>query len=217
MLKMPDQDKPRERLLKYGASTLANYELLSLILRTGTSSQDVTMLAKEVLTHYSHISELQNVDAKELQKINGIGEAKAVAILASLEFGKRILVDKQEKKQVIKQASDIGPKLCSLIGHKKQEHVVIICLDAKNCLLKISEVFVGGLTTCLSHPREVFNLAIKVSAAKIILAHNHPSGSLVPSISDDELTSRMKKCGQLLGIPVVDHLIVTQNEYVSIL
>lgn len=216
MLQMTTCDKPRERLKQYGAKALSNQELLAIILRTGYKNQDVIKLANQVLTKCESLVNLQNMMIEELCLIPGIGEVKAIEILAAIEFGKRIIQTSCKERKRVQKTSDIGDEICQMIGGCLQEHVLVVCLNTKNEIIKIEEIAIGSINESLVHPREVFNLPIRLSAAKIILAHNHPSGHLEPSRADLDLTKKLKECGDLLGIPLIDHVIVSRTKYLSI-
>lgn len=215
MLQIPKVDRPRERLIKYGGDKLSNQELLAILLRTGNKDKDVLELAKEILSKFSNLSDFQHLSVEELKKIGGIGEAKAVSIIASIEFGRRINNSSLENLYKVNCSQDLGKYLSSLIGHYAQEVVVLICLNNKNEIIKLTEVFKGSLTESIIHPRELYNIAIRNFAAKIIIAHNHPSNHVDPSEMDFRFTNRLIECGKIIGIPLIDHFIVTKNNYFS--
>ena len=216
MWELQKDERPRERLIKVGPKGLANYELLAIILRTGSKNCDVLSLAKRILHNYPHLADLRYVKIEELKQIPGLGDAKASELLAVIEFGQRLMQPTNHQLLKFTKSSTIGPYLCQLIGHHLQEHVIVICLNSQNEVLQLEELFIGSLTESIVHPREIFNVAIRVAAAKIIIAHNHPSGNCRPSNADLQLTKRLIEAGQLLGIPVIDHFIVTKRNYYSI-
>ncbi len=213
---MPNGSQPRERMEKYGAKSLADHELLAIILRTGTRGQNAMALALEVLKEVEDIYRMQHVSLQELMKIPGIGKVKASEILASIEFGRRISQSSQVKEGTVSSSTWVGKYLQRELSNLTQENVVALYLNTKNEIIKKDTVFIGGLNTSVAHPREIFNRAISYSAASIILAHNHPSGNVEPSAADLSFTSRMVEAGELLGIQVLDHFIIGEKAYLSL-
>lgn len=204
-------EQPRERLQKYGQEKLSTVELLAIILRTGPKGSNVMKLAESALSKYKG-SSLANVGFLDLKKIKGIGPVKAGEIIACFELGRRLLKDKQSTlilspREVWEQLKDIR--------ESKKEHFVVFYLDTQNQEIKREVVSIGTLNSSLIHPREVFEPAIKHLASHIILAHNHPSGSLEPSSEDIFVTKRLCDSGKLLGIEILDHAIVTKTGYSS--
>lgn len=199
-------DRPREKLLAKGPSSLSDDELVAVLLGKGTQNNDIRKLSKTVAALLR-----TNPDLKELQNIEGIGSAKAAQIVAVLELGRRLYAEKRPKID--------GPeavyRLCADFREKKQEHFVVFTLDGNGVLLEKRTVFIGTLNQSLVHPREVYADAIADRAAGIIVAHNHPSGSLEPSIEDRQVTRRLHEAGVLLGINFLDHLVVSGEGYYS--
>jgi len=208
---LPKIELPREKLIKYGVEKLTNAELLAILLRTGTSGTNVIELAKLILKKFDK-AKLVNLKVENLKDIKGLGAVKACEIVASLEFGRRILKDK--KSVLLLSPKDIWQELKDLRGHKK-EHFVIFYLDTGNQEIKREIISVGTLNASLVHPREVFEPAIKHLAAQIIVAHNHPSGQTEPSAGDLEVNKRLMEAGKLLGIELADHIIVTIGGFYS--
>jgi len=210
-LKQKDEILPREKLLKYNrADKLKNDELLAMILRTGTKEYDVLTLAKKILNNYN--KELPYVSVKELKNFLNIGETRACSIVACFELGKRLLKDK--KTYLYLTPKDVYERLSEYRTAKK-EHFFVFYLDSRNQETKCEIISVGILNSSIVHPREVFEPAVKHLACQIIVAHNHPSGSLEPSKDDLEITQRLVKSGEILGIELLDHIIVTKNGYFS--
>jgi len=203
--------RPREKLLKYGPEKLSNSELLAILLRTGQKGRNVVELAKKLLQKHGS-QNLPNLDVKELKKFPGIGPTKACEIVACFELGKRLLQKKQA--EIYLKPKDVWNELKDLRNHKK-EHFVIFYLDTRNQEIKREIISIGSLNANLVHPREVFEPAVRNSAAQIILAHNHPSADPNPSKEDFEVTQRLVKAGKILGIEVIDHIIVTKNGFIS--
>lgn len=208
---MPKNDRPREKLIKYGSGKLSNTELLAIILGSGVKGLNVIELANKILKKFGS-DKLKNVQYDDLKKTFGLGQAKACEIIACLEFGKRLLKDKPEK--LVLQPEDVYRELRDLRQNKK-EHFVVFYLDTHSREIKRETISVGTLNASLIHPREVFESAIKNNAAQIIVAHNHPSGIIDPSEDDIEITKRLVDAGKLLGIDVLDHVIVGDTGYFS--
>lgn len=202
-------DKPREKLFKNGVLSLKNYELLAIVLGSGTKGKDVLKLSREIINLLEE--DFDNISMEKLSSIHGLGKIKASQILASIELSKRYLIKQNTQ---IKKASDIYKEL-DKYKNKKQEYFIMISLDGANHIIKIRVISIGILNQSLVHPREVFSPALKDRAASIIIAHNHPSGILKASNEDINITNRLKECGILLGIEILDHIIITKDGYLS--
>lgn len=213
---IPNESRPRERLEQFGVKSLANHELLAIILRTGRRGNNVVGLALEVLNEVEDIYRLRHVSLQELMKIPGIGKAKATEILAAVEFGRRVNQSTQIKEGTVSSSNWVGKYLQEELANLNQENVVALYLNTKNEIIKKDTVFIGGLNSSVAHPREIFNRAISYSAARIILAHNHPSGNVEPSEADLSFTQRMIEAGELLGVEVLDHFIIGEDSYLSL-
>ena len=205
-------EQPREKLIKYGSGRLSDSELLAIILRTGPKGIGVLNLAKKLLRQFPE-GKLANAEFNELRQINGLGQAKACEIVACFELGRRLL--KGKKSILILSPREVWQQ-CKDIRESKKEHFVVFFLDTQNQEIKRELISIGTLNASLIHPREVFEPAIKHLASHIILAHNHPSGSLEPSEEDLNVTKRLTDSGRLLGIEVIDHVIVTDKSYKSL-
>jgi len=208
---LPKVDRPREKLEKYGPEKLSDSELLAILLRSGAKGINVVELARKILGKFSG-SGLAKVGFRELKSTFGLGAAKACEIVACFELGRRLLQNK--KSQIYLTPKDVWNELKDIRDNKK-EHFVIFFLDARNQEIKREIISVGSLNANLVHPREVFEPAVRHLAAQIILAHNHPAGDLKPSEQDIEITKRLVEAGDILGIDIVDHIIVTKNGYAS--
>ena len=204
-------EMPRERLVKYGPGKLSDVELLAILLRTGPKGSGVLELSKKILKQFPG-NKLTNASIKDLVDIHGLAEAKACEIVAMFELGRRMLKDKQAI--LILSPREVWEALKD-IRQSKKEHFVVFFLDTQNQEIKRELISLGTLNTSLIHPREVFEPAIKHLASHIIIAHNHPSGSLEPSNEDLVVTKRLTDSGRLLGIEVLDHVIVTNGGYAS--
>jgi len=212
---LPVEERPRERLIKHGAGSLSNAELLAIILRTGTKSDNVINLSNRILKDYS-LSQLSRASVSELSKIHGIKAAKATQIAACFELARRLELYSETVKPKIKSPADAHRIVAPTLRNLKKETFKALYLDTKNQLIREETVSIGSLDASVVHPREVFKTAIQESAAAIILAHNHPSGDPEPSREDIELTRRLREGGSLIGIEVLDHIIVGDGRYTSL-
>ncbi|MAC84288.1 MAG: hypothetical protein CL624_09150 [Arcobacter sp.] len=203
-------NKPREKLYKKGAQALKDYELLSVLLGSGVKGKDVITLSKEIIKILE--TDFTSITLEMLTSIHGLGKAKASQILASIELSKRYLSDKQKIR--ISNSRDVYEELIPY-KDKQQEYFLCIYLDGANHLINTEVISIGTLNQSLVHPREVFSYAIEKRCASIILAHNHPSGTLEPSLSDINITKRLQEAGKILGIDVLDHVIFTNNGFYS--
>jgi DNA repair protein RadC len=205
-------DQPREILEKYGPEKLTDAQLLAILLRTGTKDCNVLELSKKILKKFPG-EKLLSATSKDLSQIHGLGKVKASEIIACLELGKRFLKDKQAN--LILSPKDVWENCKDIRDHRK-EHFVVFFLDTRNQEIKREIISIGTLNANLVHPREVFEPAIKHSAAQIIVCHNHPSGNPQPSDEDIAITKRLQEAGKILGIEITDHVIVCQGSFLSL-
>lgn len=207
---------PRERLLAHGAAVLSDAELLAVLLRTGRAGENVLDLARGIAARFREegLAAILRMPAAEFARIPGIGTAKAATVLAALEFGRRAYAGTRGMPRM-NEAADVAALLSARCQAERREHFFVLPLSAKNEVLMIADVSTGTLTNTLVHPREVFEPAIRCSAAHIIIAHNHPSGDPAPSAEDHRLTRSLHEAGALLGIPVADHVIVARDGFFS--
>jgi len=212
---IPQDERPRERLLCYGVEQLSNEELLAILLKTGTRDMSAKVLASYLLKEIGNISELQHTSYQVLAQMKGIGRAKACTLLAAVELGKRVLQKKSVLYQKFTDAYQVASYYQDKIGHFKQEYFICIYLDVSKKLIHEKVLFIGTLNRSLVHPREVFKEAYQVSASSIICVHNHPSGEVLPSKEDVLFTSQLVKVGKMLGIEVIDHIIIGEDKYYS--
>ena len=213
---IPKEERPRERLLKYGVSNLSNEELLAIIIKNGTKGSSAKDLAIQVLTKVKHISDLKNLNLHTLSDIKGLGQIKRLELLVVIELGKRIFF----QNNVCKKTKYLNPKLIYednryLFLGLKQEYFYVIYLDTKKKFIERKLLFMGTIDTSLIHPREVFKNAYLCSASSFVCIHNHPSGDLIPSKADLEITKTLVEIGRMQGIDLVDHLIISDTEYFS--
>ena len=211
---LPDSSKPRERFLKHGPEALSDAELFAIILRTGLVGENVMEMSNHLISKFGLLTKLFDSSLSELQEIKGIGENKAMQILAIAELGKRYDQEKNKVKKIT-CAEDVFKLFHRKLRDKKQEHFYVLMLDTKNNIIAEKEISKGILDASILHPREVFNPAIKNSASRIILVHNHPSGDPTPSEEDLEITRKMIEVGEELGINVLDHIIIGGEKWWS--
>lgn len=213
---MPAEERPRERLSHHGPSFCTTAELLAILIRTGTTERSALGLGEQLLSHFKGLRAVANASIEQLSEVKGVGEVKAIQIAAAIELGKRIAVLNEDEKPVIRSPQDVSNLLMPELRDAKKEHLKSLILSTKNQVLKIHTVSIGILDSSLVHPREVFRDAIVASAAAIIVAHNHPSGDPTPSAEDRRITQRLAEAGQILGIELLDHVILGDNQFVSL-
>ena len=212
---IPKNDRPRERLINYGASNLSNEELLSIILRNGTKNKSVKDLSLMVLNKFGDIRNMRYIEINDILSINGIGKVKAIEIIASIEFGRRVLEDKEINNISIRSTKDVYEYFNNLFKDKKQEYFYVLYLNNKKKVLCNKLLYIGTINGSVAHPREIFKQAYLNSASFIICIHNHPSGDPSPSNEDLNFTHNLIEIGKLNNIPVLDHLIIGNNCYYS--
>ena len=208
---LPKIERPREKLEKYGPEKLSNSELLAILLRTGGKGLNVVEMSRKILGKFGGDG-LSKAGVNDLKNTFGLGSAKACEIVACFELGRRLLHNK--KSQIYFTPKDVWQELKDIRDNKK-EHFVIFFLDARNQEIKREIISIGSLNANLVHPREVFEPAIRHTAAQIIVAHNHPSDDAEPSEEDKTITQRLIEASKILGIDIIDHIIVTKNNYFS--
>lgn len=214
---LPEDERPREKLYKYGPKALSNTELLAIIIRTGNKENTAIEISQKLLAGKKEgISFLTDTSIQEITKVKGIGECKAAQILAAVELGKRVMAGTHKDKPRITTPSDIADILMLDMTHLKKEHFKIVMLDTKNQIIGIEDISIGSLNSSIVHPREVYKEAIVRSSASIILVHNHPSGDPTPSKEDIAITRRLAEGGDILGIKVLDHIIIGNNRFLSL-
>ncbi|WP_179392698.1 DNA repair protein RadC [Sporosarcina sp. JAI121] len=209
-------DRPRERLIRQGADSLSNQELIAILLRTGTKQESVLVLANRILSSFDKIQDLKYATIEEMMQVKGVGKAKAVQLLAAAEIGKRLYRKHSEGRYTIRSPEDAAAYLMTDMSSLNQEHFVVLFLNVKNEVLHKQTIFIGSLNSSIVHPREIFREAVKRSAASIIAAHNHPSGNPSPSPEDIEVTKRLMEAGSIMGIEVIDHIIIGDHKFLSL-
>lgn len=215
---LPVDERPRERMLALGPGFLSNAELLAILLHSGSKERSVVQLAQDILSidKENGLSALANITPLELTNIKGIGSAKAAELLAAVELGKRMVEQTAQQRTVIRSPEDAADYAMPRFRFEQKEHFAVILMNVKNHILSMPVISVGSLTASVVHPREVFKVAIQQTAASIILVHNHPSGDPAPSQEDIATTTRLVQAGKLLDIPVLDHIILGNNNYISL-
>lgn len=213
---VPKAQRPREKALALGIESLMDYELLAIILRSGSSGYSVLELAKDILEMYP-LEKLSTIRLEQLTSFKGVKQAKALHLLACFELSNRISTRKVFNQDCINSPHDLLEFIQKRIGSLHQEHFLVVNLDVKNHVINFELIFKGSLDISIVHPREIFNFAISNNAAKIICAHNHPSGNIQPSKQDLLVTKALREAGELLGIELIDHIIVSNSDYYSII
>ncbi|TGC08312.1 RadC family protein [Methanolobus halotolerans] len=212
---MPEDERPRERLLKYGPEALSSSELLAIILRTGSRKENVINMCSRIFSEYS-LKQLSQANVSKLTQIHGIGSAKAAQIAAVFELARKLEGFTDEPKRKIRSPADVYSLLYPKMREHKRERLVALLLDTKNHVLREEVISIGSLNANIVHPREVFKAALIESCASVILSHNHPSGDPTPSREDIAVTEKLAEGGKLLGIDVLDHVVIGDGRYVSL-
>lgn len=211
----PETERPRERLLSQGPQTLTDAQLLAILLRVGRHGSSAVQVGMDVLDRLGGVTGLAQCGIEELCTVPGVGEAKAAQLKAALELGKRALAGPLTKGTKITSSRALFTHYHPTLRDLRHEVFKVILLDAKHAIMRETTVSEGSLTLSIVHPREVFTLAVRESAAAVIFLHNHPSGDPTPSQEDRVLTARLVSAGEVLGIRVLDHLVVGDGCYIS--
>jgi DNA repair protein RadC len=211
----PENERPREKLIHAGPDTLTEAELLAILIGSGTGKITAVDLAKRLLVEYKNLRAIAGLDVGDLQHFKGIGEARAVSIVAAFELARRLHSLPEEERHVIRTPDDVAERFIPRLRDMKQEVFIVLLLNSANRIMKEVTVTRGLLNSSLTHPREVFRSAIVESAASVILLHNHPSGNPEPSQEDISITKQIVEASKVVGIPVHDHIIIADNSYTS--
>lgn len=222
MKELPVSERPYEKLELYGPERLTNAELLAIIIKTGTKNETAISLAQKILklndsTQADDISFLQDISIKDYMKIKGIGKVKAIQLIAASELAKRINKPIDKENLIIRNSNDVAKLLMNELKNEKREKVKLILLNSKNSIIKIEDISYGGTNFAMIEPKEILYEAVKVGAPKMILVHNHPSGDVNPSKADFNITDKIYEASEILGIQFLDHIIIGNNKYESIL
>ncbi|GIO87139.1 UPF0758 protein YsxA [Paenibacillus faecis] len=213
---IPDEERPRERMLRYGAGALSQTELLAILLRTGTHRESALHMAQRLLGEIGGIRGMMDLSLEELTNMKGIGPAKAVQIKAGIELGQRLAKARLPEARVIRSPRDAADLLMEELRFLQKEHFVCLFLNTKNHIIAQETLSIGSLNASIVHPREVFRAAIKCSSASLVCAHNHPSGDPTPSPEDIRMTRRLLEAGEIVGIDVLDHIVIGDGKFVSL-
>lgn len=215
---IPKEDRPYERLINYGAESLSNEELLSIIIKSGTSKASSKDIATKLLCNIGGLKKLNEINFESLKKYDGIGNVKACVLMATIELSKRINNEIISIKNIKLTSSDLVYKYYKdKLGTKKQEYFYAVYLDNSKRIISDKLLFIGTINYSLVHPREVFKEAYLNGATALICVHNHPSGNAMPSKQDYDITNNLINVGKMLGIKIVDHVIISNNNYYSFL
>jgi DNA repair protein RadC len=213
----PAEERPREKLTREGAQAVSTSELIAILLGHGTAKYNAVDLAKKLLREFGSLRALSNASLQELQKVSGIGPAKAVTLSAAFQLYRNLQIEIAENELIsFRNPSEVARIYQPLLGHRDKESFFVVLLNSAMKRIIDFEVSRGTLDSSIVHPRDVFNLAIRNMAKGIIVIHNHPSGVLQPSEADLEITDRLVQAGELLGINVYDHIILSENNYYSL-
>jgi DNA repair protein RadC len=212
---LPLEERPREKLIMLGAGALSNAELLAILIRTGNRNESAVQIATRIISQGGGLRKLPDLSLEDLQENKGIGPDKAVTIKAALELGSRLATAPREISGSITNPRQAADLFMEELRYKKKEYFKILLLNTKNHVIAKEEISIGSLSASIVHPREIFNLPLRKSAASVILFHNHPSGDPSPSQEDLEVTRRLVEAGNILGIAVRDHIIIGDGCFFS--
>ncbi len=213
---MPEEERPRERLGRYGASTLQTTELLAIILRVGTPQENVIELSSRLLRQYNGLSGLLSADFALLCSEHGLGQAKAAQLKAALELGRRLSVETPNARPQISGPNDVASLVMLEMAYQAREQLRVLCLDTKNFVVAQETIYQGTINSSVVRAAEVFRPAISRTCLSIVVIHNHPSGDPTPSQEDVRTTEQLRKAGELLDIELLDHIIIGHNRFVSL-
>lgn len=211
-----EDDRPREKLLLKGRQSLSDAELIAILLGSGSKNESAVDLSKRILRDcHDNLIELSRRSVKDLIRFKGVGEAKAINIIAALELGKRRRGAEALEKKKITSSKDVFEFFASLIGDTNYETFYILLLNRANKIIRPVQISEGGMSGTVADPKKIFKIALENNATSIILCHNHPSGNIKPSDADIRLTKKLKNAGEMLDVPVLDHLILGEERYFS--
>ncbi|GIW64449.1 MAG: UPF0758 protein [Patescibacteria group bacterium] len=216
---LPNEEKPRERLLKYGPETLSITELLAIIFGRGVKGESVIDVSQKLISRFSSLEILSQASVEDLKKFKGLGIAKICQLKACFEIARRLNFSEKKSKKKNKNQfvspKDIFNQIRGKIINYNKEHFLVVCLNNRNEIIAVEIISVGTLNNSLVHPRETFEVAIKHHSAQIIICHNHPSGDVTPSEDDLIITKKLIQAGKIIDIEVIDHLIISKTDYFS--
>lgn len=212
---LANNQKPRERLLNNGPAHLSDGELLAILINTGRKGFSSLDIANELLKSVESLKQLKALSINDLNKVKGIGLYKALILKAAFELGERMHSGSLDEKIQITSPQDVANFMMGKMEHLTQEKFIVLFLNSKNVVIKQKTIFIGTLNSSIVHPREIFSEAIKCASNAIVVLHNHPSGDTTPSKEDISATNRLRECGEILGIDLLDHIIIGNHTYMS--
>ncbi|AID01619.1 JAB domain-containing protein [Staphylococcus xylosus] len=212
---LANNQKPRERLINNGSAHLSDVELLAILINTGRKGFSSLDIANELLKSVESLKQLKALSINDLNKVKGIGLYKALILKAAFELGERMHSGSLEEKIQITSPQDVANFMMGKMEHLTQEKFIVLFLNSKNVIIKQKTIFIGTLNSSVIHPREIFSEAIKCASNAIVVLHNHPSGDTTPSKEDIRATNRLRECGEILGIDLLDHIIIGDHTYMS--
>lgn len=213
---LPDEHRPRERMILWGPEVLSDIELLAILIRSGTAKEGVLQLSQRLIAEFGGIHSLFQTNLSRLQSIPGLGPAKSCILAACFELSKRLTSYQHTKKPTLLSPKDVAGIFMPQMRYLKQEHLKVAYVDIKNRLLDQRTISIGTLDSSIIHPRDIFRHAIDLPCAGVILIHNHPTGDPAPSQQDIQVTKRLIKAGQIMGITLLDHIIIGDGQFVSL-
>ena len=213
---LPAEERPRERLQRYGPEALSTPELIAILLRTGTSKESALSLAERVLAQIGNLRGIAGATVEQLSAVPGIGPVKAIEIRAAVELGKRIAAFTEDARPAIRAPGDVAQLVMSELRHEQREQFRALLLDARHQVIRMRTISIGTVTESLVHPREVFREAIQHGSTALIVCHNHPSGDPSPSAEDIAVTKRLVEAGKIIGIDLLDHVVIGDGRFVSL-
>lgn len=216
MKDLPPEIRPRERLLSQGAAALSSAELLAVLLRTGSRTRSALEVATDLLGRHGSLDRLAGASPTELCTTAGVGEVKALNLLAAFELGRRLRALPPRSRPAVRTPADVAALVMDDLRFRETEHFLVLLLNTRHEVVDKVELTRGGLASSPVHPRELFKAAVRESAAAVILVHNHPSGAPNPSRADLALTARLCRAGRVMGIPILDHIIIGDGRYESL-
>lgn len=216
MHEMPSEERPRERLKRYGANALSNAELLAILLRVGRKGENVLNLSQRILTQQNGLVGLAKADFKELARVDGLGDAKTCQIKAALELGRRLTLGSPDQRVQITSPNDVSNLLMLEMSLLDQEQLRVLLLDTKNFVIDTKTLYIGTVNSSVIRVAEVFREAIRANSTALIIVHNHPSGDPTPSPEDVHVTRRLVEAGRMMDIEVLDHIIIGKQRFVSL-
>jgi len=209
-------ERPREQLVARGAAGLSSAELIALLWAAGSHRSSVAALAEEALARCDGLSGLATASPRELERVPGVGPARAARLAAAFELGRRAVVDWPASRWIIRRPQDLAGRLVAQLGHLQREELRVVLLDTRNAVLAAPVIYQGNVSAALVRTAELFRDAVRIHAARLVLVHNHPSGDPTPSPDDLHMTAEAVAAGRLLDIAVLDHLVIGHGDWVSL-